>query len=75
MKSFQKSIIFDRDNTLIKDYGYTHKIENLRWMPGALSMLRRLNNKRFGLFIATNQGGIALGKFSERGFKISKNLL
>ena len=65
MKSFQKSVIFDRDNTLIKDYGYTHKIEHLRWMPGALSMLRRLNNKRFGLFIATNQGGIALGKFSE----------
>ena len=49
MKSFQKSIIFDRDNTLIKDYGYTHKIEHLRWSISIIlnQCIITIENNRF----------------------------
>lgn len=57
------AIIFDRDNTIILDRGYTYKVEELKWLNGAKSFLKRLYRRGFKIFLATNQGGIALNKF------------
>lgn len=57
-------VIFDRDETLIRDLGYTHRIEDLQWRPGALRLLRDLTLRGVLCLIATNQSGLARGYFS-----------
>ena len=61
---------FDRDNTLIIDKGYTHNLKDLKWIPGALDVLKTLSSKNKRIFIVTNQAGIAKGKFTLKQYKI-----
>jgi len=60
----QSFVIFDRDNTLIEDAGYTHLVSDLRWRQGALELLSRLHDRQIACFIATNQSGLARGIFT-----------
>lgn len=62
----KKVIIFDRDGTLNEDDGYTYKIEKLKWKPGAIKLIKFLNEKKYFIFVATNQSGISRGIFSEK---------
>src|SRR5262245_50252464 len=59
------AVILDRDGTLVVDRGYTYRIEDFAWVKGADAALRRLNRSGIPVFIATNQGGIGLGLFTE----------
>lgn len=63
-KLCQPFVIFDRDNTLIQDEGYTHAPADLRWRQGALELLAQLNESQVACFIATNQSGLARGIFT-----------
>ena len=53
----RKAVIFDRDGTLNEDNGYTHKREDLKWKPGAINLIKYLNDKNFYV-LATNQAGM-----------------
>jgi D-glycero-D-manno-heptose 1,7-bisphosphate phosphatase len=65
MKKY-KLVIFDRDNTLIKDTsGYVHKIEELEWFDGVLELLQQIHNAGIKIAIATNQSGVARGLYDE----------
>lgn len=57
--------IFDRDNTLVEDSGYTHKPEQLVWKTGAIEAVRQCNDAGYKVFVATNQAGIARGYYGE----------
>lgn len=58
------AIFFDRDETLnFDDKGYTHRPEDLRWLPGAREAVRRVNEAGFFAFVITNQSGIARGHY------------
>lgn len=59
------AVFFDRDGTLVKDEGYTHKVEDLVWLPGAVEAIRQLNDKGVAVFVVTNQAGIARGFYGE----------
>ncbi len=61
----KKAVVFDRDGTLNIDNGYTHKVQDLKWKPGAISLIKYLNDLNFLVFVATNQAGIAKGIFKE----------
>ncbi len=61
-----RAVIFDRDGTLNEDNGYTHKASDLKWKPGAIELIKYLNDNNFYVFVATNQAGIAKGKFLEK---------
>ena len=58
-------VVFDRDNTLVHDEGYTHEVEKLKWIIGAKEAILALNNSGYLVCIVTNQAGIARGYYSE----------
>jgi D-glycero-D-manno-heptose 1,7-bisphosphate phosphatase len=57
-------LILDRDGTINVDHGYTHAVQTLEFMPGALEALTRLAAEGWGIAIATNQAGLAKGLFT-----------
>ena len=59
-----KILILDRDGTLNMDNGYEFELKNLIILPEAIDFLAKASALGFGMVIATNQGGVALGKFS-----------
>ncbi|MBC7768795.1 MAG: HAD-IIIA family hydrolase, partial [Phycisphaerales bacterium] len=59
------AILFDRDGTLIVDEGYTYKLEDLRWQPGAIEAIRTANDAGTLAIVVTNQSGVARGLYSE----------
>lgn len=61
----KKAVIFDRDGTLNVDKGYTYKVEDLLWIDGAKELIKYFNDLNYLVFVATNQAGIAKGKYTE----------
>ena len=59
-----KAVFFDRDGVLNIDKGYTYKIEDLQWMPGAKEAVAYLTKLGYKIFVVTNQSGIARGFYT-----------
>ena len=55
----------DRDGVLIADTGHPHRIEDVRWLPGVMAALRRLNAAGLAVCVVTNQSGVARGLYDE----------
>ncbi len=53
----------DRDGVINVDSGYTHRPEDLRFIPGAARAIRRLNDLGWWVFVVTNQAGVARGYY------------
>ena len=61
-----KAVFFERDGTLIYDYGYlsdTAKVRPYKCVPQALKLLQQAG---YHLFIVSNQSGIGRGYFTEK---------
>ena len=59
------ALFLDRDGTLTHDEGYTFKVENLRWLPGAREAIAAANAHGVPVVLITNQSGIGRGYFTE----------
>lgn len=59
------AVFFDRDGTLNRDAGYTHRVEDLAWMPGAREAVAHANAAGYLVFVVTNQAGVARGHYDE----------
>lgn len=59
------AVFFDRDGTLNHDGGYTHRVEDLVWMPQAREAIAHINERGYFVFVVTNQAGIARGYYDE----------
>jgi len=57
------AVFLDRDGVLNHDAGYTHRVEDLKWIPGAIETIRRMNDRGALVFVITNQAGIARGYY------------
>ncbi len=57
-------VFFDRDGTLTKDDGYTHRPEDLALLPGAAEAVRAVNDAGALAVVVTNQSGIARGLYT-----------
>ncbi len=61
----RKAVFLDRDGTVIEDMDYGAEVTRLRFLPGALEAIQRLNRAGYLVVIVTNQSGVARGLFSE----------
>lgn len=59
----RSAVFLDKDGTLVEDVPYNVDPALLRFTPGALPALRRLQALGHALFVVTNQPGLALGRF------------
>lgn len=59
-----KAVFFDRDDTLIIDSDYMHKIADFKLYDDTISALKEISKKGYKLFIITNQSGIGRGYFT-----------
>ncbi len=62
------AVFFDRDNTIIKDDGYTYKVKDLKFIRKSIEAIKFLIKKNYYIFLVTNQAGIAKGFFKEDSF-------
>lgn len=69
------AVFFDRDGTINVDLGYTHRVEALTFLPGAIAAIKRVNDLGYYAFLVTNQSGIARGYFSEDDMKAYHTLM
>ena len=60
------AVFFDRDGVLNWDLGYTHRPEDLSWLPGAREAVKRVNEAGRYAFVVTNQAGVAHGLYGVR---------
>jgi len=59
----RRGVFLDRDGTLNPDTGYVHRVEEFRWLPGAVAAIRRLNDAGCYVFVVTNQSGVGRGLY------------
>jgi D-glycero-D-manno-heptose 1,7-bisphosphate phosphatase len=64
----RRFVFLDRDGTLVRDEGYTHRVEDYELLPGVVEGLRRLVEAGYALAIVTNQSGIGRGYFDEAAY-------
>lgn len=57
--------LLDRDGVLNCDVGYPYRPDQIVWVPGAVSAVRRLNEAGYSVAVVTNQSGVARGFFEE----------
>jgi D-glycero-D-manno-heptose 1,7-bisphosphate phosphatase len=61
----RRAVLLDRDGTITRDRGFTHRTSDLELLPGAAAGLAQMARQGFRLFVVTNQSGVARGYFSE----------
>jgi D-glycero-D-manno-heptose 1,7-bisphosphate phosphatase len=61
----RRAVFLDRDGTVTHDVGYPYRLEDLLLLPNAVAGLSRMSALNYQLIIATNQSGVARGKFTE----------
>jgi D,D-heptose 1,7-bisphosphate phosphatase len=69
-RRYRSAVFFDRDGTLNVDAGYTHRTEDLEFLPGAVAAVKRINDLGRFVFLVTNQAGVAKGHFTEADVQI-----
>ena len=71
------SLFLDRDGVINKkiDNDYVKKIEELEFLPGALSAISSLSNYFGKIFIVTNQQGIGKGLMTEEDLSVIHDYL
>ena len=60
-----KAVFFDRDGTLNDEVHYLHKIEDFKWIEGAIDAIKFCNDNGYLAIVITNQSGVARGYYPE----------
>jgi D-glycero-D-manno-heptose 1,7-bisphosphate phosphatase len=63
-----RALFLDRDGVVNVEVGYLHRIEDVQFVPGIVSLCRTAMQLRYRLVVVTNQAGIARGYYTEDDF-------
>jgi D-glycero-D-manno-heptose 1,7-bisphosphate phosphatase len=58
------AVFFDRDGVITEDTGYLHRPEEVRFLPGAVECIARINRIGVPCVLVTNQSGIGRGLYT-----------
>jgi D-glycero-D-manno-heptose 1,7-bisphosphate phosphatase len=58
-------VFLDRDGTIIEEVGYLDRPERVEFFPWTIDAIRALNRADLGVFLVSNQSGIARGFFTD----------
>jgi len=62
-------VLLDRDGTLVRDDGYTHRVEDYELLDGVVDGLHTLARAGYRFAIVTNQSGIGRGYYGVDDFE------
>tara|TARA_B100000989_G_C19517240_1_gene462273 strand:+ start:1675 stop:2187 length:513 start_codon:yes stop_codon:yes gene_type:complete len=63
----------DRDGVVIKDKNYLKNLKDIKYTTGIFEGLTKITDKKYSIFIITNQSGVGRGYFSEKKLKSIHN--
>jgi D-glycero-D-manno-heptose 1,7-bisphosphate phosphatase len=69
------AVFLDRDGVLIEEVGYLTRLEDVRFVPGAIEAVKSLNEAGFVTVVVTNQSGVARGYFGEDHVRATHELI
>lgn len=61
----RRAVFLDRDGTLNEERGYLYRIDDFRWLPGAIDAIRDLRRGGWRVVVVTNQAGVGRGYYTE----------
>ena len=64
-----RAVFLDRDGTLIRDYHFIGRVEQVEMLPGAAEAVKRLNDGGWLTILVTNQSGIGRGYFTKADYE------
>ena len=62
------ALFLDRDGVINEEIGYLIRTEDVRFLPGLVSLCRTAQAQGYRLVVVTNQSGIARGLYTEADF-------
>lgn len=68
-KMSRPAIFLDRDGVINEDLGYVYKKEDFIWRKHIFKFIKKYNDKKYYVFIVTNQSGIGRGYYTEKDLK------
>jgi D-glycero-D-manno-heptose 1,7-bisphosphate phosphatase len=61
-------VFIDRDGVIVEEVGYLHRVEDVRFIPGALEAIAQFNQAGIPVIEVTNQAGVARGYYGWDAF-------
>ncbi len=65
----QSALFLDRDGVINEEVGYLHRMQDVRFVPGIIPLLRTARELKMFVCVVTNQAGIGRGLYSETDFQ------
>ncbi len=65
----RRALFLDRDGVVNVEIGYLHRIEEVKFMPGIVSLCATAMRLGYCLVVVTNQAGIARGLYTEDDYQ------
>ena len=65
MSEKSKAVFLDRDGTIIEDAGYINSPDQIKFIPGSIEAIKKLNQAGYKVVIISNQAGVARGLLTE----------
>lgn len=66
----ERAMFLDRDGVINEEIGYLIRPEDVRFVPGIVSLCRAAQRLGYRLVVVTNQSGIARGYYTEAQFAV-----
>jgi D-glycero-D-manno-heptose 1,7-bisphosphate phosphatase len=60
-----RAVFIDRDGTINRDEGHTHKVKDFELMPNVVPALQKLSKSDYKIIVVTNQAGIGRRYYTE----------